>query len=444
MSSKYVFLNNNEKQLVSGEVIAQNGDKLTVRTVDGEDLHVNKSAVREMDSSEHKGVRDLINLSFLDEAALYHSLWSRFFQDQIYTYCGNILVSVNPFKMIDGLYTLETARTYYNAEFGSKDPHIFAIANECYSSLGRDQKSQCVVISGESGAGKTEATKLILLFITTVTSHTSDVQEQIISASPILEAFGNAKTVRNDNSSRFGKFLKVHFNSSGQIVGASTKQYLLEKSRLVSQTPEERNYHVFYQILKGADDDIRERLNLTKAEDFVYLAGSTITLPRVDDAENFREVTRAMEMLNFGNAKDQIIQVLAAILHLGNLQFAIDDKEKIFIKNDKTLKHVASLIGLNSEDFGKIIITRTTVTRGEKFETPLTKEQAADSRDAIAKFLYDSLFSFIVEFINLTTSSKGLTPTYIGILDIFGFENFEKNSFEQFVFMANLVYQFCK
>eukprot|EP00834_Sanchytrium_tribonematis_P003840 NODE_164_length_14719_cov_1.036252.p4 type:complete len:439 gc:universal NODE_164_length_14719_cov_1.036252:9583-10899(+) len=433
-TGKFVFLTNPEKQLVSGEVIAEQETSVTVTTVDGEELFLDKKAVREMDPSEYKGVDDLINLTFLDEAALYHSLWTRFFQNKIYTYCGNILVSVNPFKIIDDLYTLETAKTYYNAEFGSKDPHIFAIANECYSSLGRDQKSQCVVISGESGAGKTEATKLILLFITTVTSHTSDVQEQIISASPILEAFGNAKTVRNDNSSRFGKFLKVHFNGAGQIVGATTKQYLLEKSRLVSQNREERNYHIFYQILQGASDELKDRLKLTTAEDYFYLSGSTPTIPRVDDAENFREVTRAMEMLNFGNAKDQIIQALAAILHLGNLQFDIDDKEKIFIKNKDVLTHVSGLIGLNVDDFGKIIITRTTVTRGEKFETPLTKEQAADSRDAIAKFLYDSLFSFIVEFINLTTSSKGLTNLYIGILDIFGFENFEKNSFEQFVF----------
>eukprot|EP00835_Amoeboradix_gromovi_P002198 NODE_119_length_18895_cov_0.454990.p4 type:complete len:441 gc:universal NODE_119_length_18895_cov_0.454990:8389-9711(+) len=434
-TGKFVFLNNQEKQLVSGEVIAEQEKSVTVNTVDGEEVFVDKTAVREMDPSEYKGVSDLITLTFLDEAALFHSLWARFHLNQIYTYCGNILVSVNPFKMIDDLYTLETAKTYYNAEFGSKDPHIFAIANECYSSLGRDQKSQCVVISGESGAGKTEATKLILLFITTVTSHTSDVQEQIISASPILEAFGNAKTVRNDNSSRFGKFLKVHFNTSGQIVGATTKQYLLEKSRLVSQNREERNYHIFYQVLQGASDELREKLNLTVAEDYLYLSGSTIVLPRVDDAENFREVTRAMEMLNFGTAKDQIIQVLAAILHLGNLQFDIDDKEKIFIKNANVLAHISGLIGLPSADFGKIIITRTTVTRGEVFETPLTKEQAADSRDAIAKFLYDSLFSFIVEFINLTTSSKGLSNMYIGILDIFGFENFEKNSFEQFVIL---------
>ena len=430
---KFVFLENKEKQTLTGEVIAETDKNVTISTVDGEEIQVKTATVKEMDPSEFKGVRDLITLSVLDEAAIFHSLWARFHLNQIYTYCGNILVSVNPFKMIDDLYTLETAKSYYNAEFGSKDPHIFAIANECYSSLGRDQRSQCVVISGESGAGKTEATKLILLFLTTVTAQTSDVQEQIISASPILEAFGNAKTVRNDNSSRFGKFLKVHFNSSGQIVGATTKQYLLEKSRLVSQNKEERNYHIFYQILQGAGDDLRDKLKLTEAKDYSYLAGSTISIPRVDDAENFREVTRAMEMLNFGNAKDQIIQVLAAILHVGNLQFAINDKEILYIKNTDTLALVASLIGLPAADFGKIIITRTTITRGEVFETPLTKEQAAESKDAVAKFLYDSLFSFIVEFINLTTSSKGLSNTYIGILDIFGFENFEKNSFEQFV-----------
>ncbi|KAI9142865.1 hypothetical protein BKA69DRAFT_219046 [Paraphysoderma sedebokerense] len=392
-----------------------------------------------MHSSNLYGVPDMIQLVDLFDGSIFHNMWVRYMRDEIYTYCGNILVAMNPYKWLP-IYTMENVIEYKGMTFGEKPPHIFAVANESYVNLGRTKKNQCVVISGESGSGKTESTKLFLQYLASVSPKRSIIQDQILEASPILEAFGNAKTVRNDNSSRFGKFIEVQFSHEGDIVGAKTRHYLLEKSRIVSQAEGERNYHVFYQLLAGCSQEEKaDVFALTEAADYNYLNQSgCLQIASIDDVADFKCLCDALRVLQFGDYIVDIFRVVASVLHVGNITFQAKQDQKAHevegseFEEEILVQFASNILGLEFEKLKAALVTRTTITRGETFVTPLSVLQASDSRDAMAKALYSRMFDWIVGQINSVTCSTLADMVFVGILDIFGFEDFKVNSFEQF------------
>ncbi|XP_032209871.1 unconventional myosin-VIIb isoform X2 [Mustela erminea] len=387
-----------------------------------------------------QGVDDMIRLGDLNEAGMVHNLLIRYQQHKIYTYTGSILVAVNPFQVLP-LYTLEQVQLYYSHHMGELPPHVFAIANNCYFNLKRNKRDQCCIISGESGAGKTETTKLILQFLATVSGQHSWIEQQVLEANPILEAFGNAKTIRNDNSSRFGKYIDIHFNSSGVIEGARIEQFLLEKSRVCRQAPEERNYHIFYSMLMGMSAEEKQLLSLGTPSEYHYLTmGNCTSCEGLDDAKDYAHVRSAMKILMFSDSENwDLSKLLAAILHLGNVEFmaaVFENLDSSDVMDTPAFPTVLKLLEVEYQVLRDCLIKHSIIIRGESVTRPLNITQAADRRDAFVKGIYGHLFLWIVKKINtaiFTPSAQDPKNVQrsIGLLDIFGFENFQKNSFEQ-------------
>ncbi|PFX22115.1 unconventional myosin-VIIa-like isoform X2 [Stylophora pistillata] len=395
--------------------------------------------LRIMHPTSIDGVDDMIQLGDLNEAGILHNLFIRYYNHQIYTFTGSILVAVNPYQLYP-IYDADHVKKYKNRKLGDLPPHIFAVADNAYSHMKREAHDQCVIISGESGAGKTESTKLILQFLAAVSGQHSWIEQQILEANPVLEAFGNAKTVRNDNSSRFGKYIDVHFNKTGQIEGAKIDQYLLEKSRLVSQMPDERNYHIFYRMLSGMSPSERELLNLTDASDYYYLTeGNCISCAGMDDSEEFAIIKGAMKVLMFSQDDSwNIFKLLAAILHIGNLEFEATIRSTVDacdITDHELGRVIAGLLEVPYDNLIEAFTSRSTFARGEMIFSPVSAVKAVDIRDAFVKGIYGRIFVWIVNKINAAIFTDKLDqPAFrssIGVLDIFGFENFNSNSFEQ-------------
>ncbi|XP_055004260.1 unconventional myosin-VIIa-like [Boleophthalmus pectinirostris] len=305
------------------------------------------------------------------------------------TYTGSILVAVNPYQLLP-IYTAEQIRLYTNKKIGELPPHIFAIADNCYFNMQRTSKDQCCIISGESGAGKTESTKLILQFLASVSGRHTWIEQQVLEATPILEAFGNAKTIRNDNSSRFGKYIDIHFNKKGAIEGARIEQYLLEKSRVCRQAPDERNYHVFYCMLKGMSPEQKVKLGLGLASDYSYLTtGQCTECEGRDDLGDYSSIQSAMKVLMFTSTENwEISKLLAAILHMGNLRFearTFENLDACVVVRSPDLSTAAALLEVEPKDVMLCLTTRTLITRGESVCTPLNVAQGLDVRDAFVK-----------------------------------------------------------
>uniref|UniRef100_A0A674BI72 Unconventional myosin-X-like n=1 Tax=Salmo trutta TaxID=8032 RepID=A0A674BI72_SALTR len=400
--------------------------------------YLSRDKVFPMHPTSINGVEDMSTLAELHEAAIMYNLYLRYQKDCIYTNIGSILSAVNPYKQIPGLYDPAAVDLYSRHHLGELPPHIFAVANECYRCLWKRHDSQCVLISGESGAGKTESTKLLLQFLS-VMSQRSDgtaqserstrVEQSIIQSSPIMEAFGNAKTVYNNNSSRFGKFIQLHFSQCGNIHGGCIIDYLLEKNRVVRQNPGERNYHVFYALLAGADEDHRELYFLTEGpESYHYLSQSGCVKDRsLDDLKLYDSALKVMQF-----SEEEILDVfklLSAVLLMGNIEFMTAGGAQITSKG--VVSNVSDLLGLDSFQLSEVLTQRSMILRGEEICSPLTVEQAVCSRDSVAMALYAQSFSWIITRINQKVRGKDNFKS-IGILDIFGFENFEVNRFEQF------------
>ncbi|KAK7153244.1 hypothetical protein R3I93_011214 [Phoxinus phoxinus] len=453
-----------------GMIVDIGADALTIEPLNqrGKTFLAPISQVFPAEDDVNKHVEDNCSLMYLNEATLLNNICIRYSKDLIYTFVANILIAVNPYFDIPKLYSPESIKSYQRRSLGTLPPHVYAIADKAFRDMKVLKMSQSIIVSGESGAGKTENTKFVLRYLTTSYGTGQDIDERIVEANPLLEAFGNAKTVRNNNSSRFGKFVEIHFNEKNAVVGGFVSHYLLEKSRICMQSPEERNYHIFYRLCAGASEDIRNRLHLNSPENFRYLnRGCTryfankdsdkqimqnrkstehgkvgaLKDPLLDDLGDFNRMVVAMKRIGLDDTeKLNLFRVVAGVLHLGNIDFEETGSTSggCILKNQssQTLEYCAELLGLDQDDLRVSLTTRVMLTtaggaKGTVIKVPLKVEQANNARDALAKAVYSRLFDHVVKRVNqcfpFDTSSN-----FIGVLDIAGFEYFEHNSFEQF------------
>jgi myosin heavy subunit len=399
-----------------------------------EEKMVDKDDVFGMNPAKFDGVEDCAELGYLSEPTVLHNLKLRYDAKIIYTYSGLFCVSINPYKFFP-IYTDAMVKLYSGKRREELAPHVYAVAEEAFRHLLNDRVSQSILITGESGAGKTENTKKVIQFLAAVAGSEGadgELEKQLIQANPLLEALGNAKTTKNNNSSRFGKFIRITFDpNGGTLSGASIVSYLLEKSRVVNRGQGERAFHIFYQMLAGLDEPKKNSFRLKKPEDYRYLAVTgNYKVQYMDDNKEFEATKHAMKTLGFqAEEQDLILRVCAAILHLGNVEFEGDEESSV--KDPAILDVIADLLGLDAKHLESALVSPRILAGGrDLIATHLTPEKAASSRDALAKALYGRLFLWVVSKINDTLKVKP-KHNFIGILDIAGFEIFVKNSFEQ-------------
>uniref|UniRef100_A0A8C3A0P1 Myosin VC n=1 Tax=Cyclopterus lumpus TaxID=8103 RepID=A0A8C3A0P1_CYCLU len=376
------------------------------------------------------GENDLTALSYLHEPAVLHNLKVRFAESKIiYTYCGIILVAVNPYKQLH-VYGDAIIHAYSGQNMGDMDPHIFAVAEEAYKQMARNHKNQSIIVSGESGAGKTVSARYAMRYFAVVSKSGSKthVEDKVLASNPITEAIGNAKTTRNDNSSRFGKYTEISFDRRYRIIGANMRTYLLEKSRVVFQTDNERNYHIFYQMCSCAHLPQFKSLSLRDADKFQYTCkGGDISIEGVDDKKDMEETRKTFSLLGLKeDFQSDVFKVLAAILHLGNVNIRNSGP------SDPHLAFFCELLSVSAEGLGRWLCHRRLVLLAETVVKPLPIERAVNARDALAKQIYAHLFDCIIKRINSALQVPGQQHAFIGVLDIYGFETFDINSFEQF------------
>ncbi|XP_075945364.1 unconventional myosin-Va-like [Anarhichas minor] len=383
------------------------------------------------------GENDLTALSYLHEPAVLHNLKVRFIDSKsIYTYCGIVLVAINPYESLP-IYEADIINAYSGQNMGDMDPHIFAVAEEAYKQMARDERNQSLIVSGESGAGKTVSAKYAMRYFATVSCSSSEasVEERVLASNPIMEALGNAKTTRNDNSSRFGKYIEIGFNKKHCIIGANMRTYLLEKSRVVFQADDERNYHIFYQLCASSHLPEFKAFKLGCADDFHFTnQGQSPVIEGVDDAKEMCNTRRAFSMLGISESDQMAIyQILAAILHLSNVEVKDQSADRSSILPDSVhLMVFCELMGVPYEDMAHWLCHRKLQTTTETYVKSVSKMNAVNGRDALAKHVYARLFSWIVCGINNALKSAAKQRSFIGVLDIYGFETFDVNSFEQF------------
>lgn len=389
-------------------------------------------------SAKSCGVDDMVLLTKIEVSAINDNLQKRLKEDMIYTYIGPVLIAVNPFKQLP-YFTEKELEQYQNSTSYENPPHIYCLCDAAFRGLITDCDSQCVIISGESGAGKTVSAKHVMNYITKVAGGDSNVQrvkDIILQSNPLLEAFGNAKTLRNDNSSRFGKYVEILFEGGGIPTGGKTSNFLLEKSRMCKQNKGERNFHIFYQLLSGLDSRKKAELNLTSAESYHFLNQSDCyTVPSIDDLKEFEDVKTSMDTVGLSrDIQETIFSLLAGLLHLGNVTFE-EQKNQANPKNMDTLQIAAKLLKVDVEELKQVLISRNMESKWggkvEKIKVEHNKEQAVFALEALAKAVYSRVFSHLVEAINQAIDTTKYDRS-IGILDIYGFEIFDKNGFEQF------------
>ncbi|OVA08348.1 IQ motif [Macleaya cordata] len=424
----------------AGEILDVAGKQVQVVTASGKKVSAPREKLCPRDPDEdHAGVDDLTKLTYLNEPEVLYNLARRHALNDIYTYTGSILVAVNPFTKLPHLYNVHMMEQYKGAPLGELSPHVFAIADASYRSMMSEGQSQSILVSGESGAGKTETTKLLMQYLTYVGGRAAGdhtVEQQILESNPLLEAFGNARTVRNDNSSRFGKFVEIHFDVNGRISGAAIRSYLLERSRVVQITDPERSFHCFYQLC--ASGKVAERYKLDHPSNFHYLNQSkTYELDGVSNAKEYMRTRRAMDIVGISlDDQEAIFRTLAAILHLGNIEFSPGkENDSSTIKDQKSSFHLqmaADLFMCDANLLLATLCTRSIQTREGSIVKALDCYAAKTGRDALAKTVYARLFDWLVEKINRSLGQDMDSEIQIGVLDIYGFECFKKNSFEQF------------
>ncbi|WOL18254.1 myosin-8-like isoform X1 [Canna indica] len=428
---------------IDGEVLEAKGDEVIISCSSGKKVTTKISKVHPKDPEAAPcGVDDMTKLAYLHEPGVLQNMRSRYDMNEIYTYTGNILIAVNPFRRLPHLYDSHMMEQYKGAAFGELSPHPFAVADAAYRwQMIKEGISQSILVSGESGAGKTESTKMLMRYLAYLggraASEGRTIEQQVLQSNPVLEAFGNAKTVRNNNSSRFGKFVEIQFDQSGRISGAAIRTYLLERSRVCQVSDPERNYHCFYMLCAAPTEDI-ERYKLGSPRTFHYLNQSKCyELDGIDDSKEYLETKKAMDIIGITtDEQDAIFRVVAAILHLGNIEFVDGDEiDSSQPKDEKSLYHLrtaAELLMCDIKALEDSLCKRVIVTRDENIVKNLDPATAALSRDALAKVIYSRLFDWLVNKINNSIGQDPNSRNLIGVLDIYGFESFKTNSFEQF------------
>ncbi|XP_062023727.1 myosin-16 isoform X3 [Rosa rugosa] len=438
----HVWVENAELIWTDGEVLKINGEEAEIKTSNENTVTAKVSKLHPKDTEiPAGGVDDMTKLSYLHEPGVLHNLATRYEISEIYTYTGNILIAVNPFQTLSHLYDASMMKKYSGVPFGELSPHVFAIADAAYREMVNEGKSNSILVSGESGAGKTETTKMLMRYLAYLGGNAAaegrTVEQQVLESNPVLEAFGNAKTVKNNNSSRFGKFVEIQFDNRGRISGAAIRTYLLERSRVCQISDFERNYHCFY-LLCAAPQKEREKYKLVDPQSYHYLnQSSCYELVDIDDAQFYLSTRRAMTVIGISEVEQEaIFRVVAAILHLGNIDFANgEDHDSSVIKDDQSLFHLqmaAELLMCNPRALEDALCKRVMITPEEIIKRSLDPLGATVSRDGLAKTIYSQLFNWLVDKINVSIGQDPSSKCLIGVLDIYGFESFKTNSFEQF------------
>ncbi|KAB8437438.1 hypothetical protein FH972_025116 [Carpinus fangiana] len=448
---RYVWLRDEERTFVQGWVVEELSDgKLLVQCDDDSQRTVESQSVDKVNPAKFDKVSDMAELTHLNEASVVHNLDTRYQSDLIYTYSGLFLVAVNPYCPLP-IYTRDYINMYRGRAREDTAPHIYSIADEAFRNLVEERENQSILVTGESGAGKTENTKKVIQYLAAVATTDSparstkqplsNLSQQILRANPILESFGNAQTVRNNNSSRFGKFIRIEFTRSGQIAGAFIDWYLLEKSRVVKVNSNERNYHIFYQLLRGADSKLKRELLLDGAsiEDFEYTKHGNDIITGVDDQDEWNSLLEAFHIVGFSELEQRsILRTVAAVLVLGNIQVARESirAEQASLDAAALLQaeRASQLLGIPTQDFVEALLHPRVKAGREIVKKAQTPEQVRLSIDALAKGIYERGFGDLVDHINkrLNRAHTSAEDThFIGVLDIAGFEIFEENSFEQ-------------
>ncbi|KAL1081521.1 hypothetical protein V6Z11_D09G070700 [Gossypium hirsutum] len=443
IAGSIVWVEDPEVAWIDGEVKEIKGEKITVKCTSGKLVVSKTSNVYPKDPEfPPSGVDDMTKLAYLHEPGVLQNLRCRFDINEIYTYTGGILIAINPFQRLPHLYENRVMEKYKGASVGELSPHPFAIADSAYRQMIKEQISQAILVSGESGAGKTESTKMLMQYLAFMGGRNNNtgersVEQKVLESNPVLEAFGNAKTVRNNNSSRFGKFVEIQFDGRGRISGAAIRTYLLERSRVCQVSDPERNYHCFYMLCAAPPEDV-EKFKVGNPRTFHYLNQSNcFELDVLDDSKEYLETKRAMDIVGINQAEQEaIFRVVAAILHLGNVEFVKGKKtDGAEPKDDKSrlhLKTAADLFMCDEKSLEDSLCKRVIVTRGDRITKSLDPATAAISRDALAKIVYSKLFDWLVQKINISIGQDPESKFLIGVLDIYGFESFKTNSFEQF------------
>ncbi|XP_011167552.1 myosin heavy chain, muscle isoform X12 [Solenopsis invicta] len=428
-----------------GEIKATKGDVVSVGLPGGETKDFKKDQLQQVNPPKYEKAEDMSNLTYLNDASVLHNLKQRYYAKLIYTYSGLFCVAINPYKRFP-VYTSRCAKLYRGKRRSEVPPHIFAISDGAYVNMLTNSENQSMLITGESGAGKTENTKKVIAYFATVGASTKkekesdasqkkgSLEDQVVQTNPVLEAFGNAKTVRNDNSSRFGKFIRIHFGPSGKLAGADIETYLLEKARVISQQTLERSYHIFYQMMSGSVKGLKAMCLLSNnITDYYFVSQGKTTIPGLDDGEELLVTDQAFDVLGFTQEeKDNIYKITAAVMHMGGMKFKQRGREEqAEADGTEEGERVAKLLGCDCADLYKNLL-KPRIKVGNEFVTQgRNKDQVAYSVGAMSKAMFDRLFKWLVKKCNETLDTKQKRQHFIGVLDIAGFEIFDFNSFEQ-------------
>ncbi|XP_039550441.1 myosin-10 isoform X4 [Pimephales promelas] len=466
-AKRLVWVPSEKHGFESASVREERGDEVEVElTETGKKMTLSREELQRMNPPRFSKVEDMADLTCLNEASVLHNLRERYYSGLIYTYSGLFCVAINPYKNLP-IYTESIIEMYRGKKRHEMPPHIYAISEAAYRSMLQDREDQAILCTGESGAGKTENTKKVIQYLAHVaSSHKSgtlgrpkdtlqmdgtrslgrgssavnrtmqygELERQLLQANPILEAFGNAKTVKNDNSSRFGKFIRINFDVAGYIVGANIETYLLEKSRAIRQAKDERTFHIFYQLLSGASEAMRKELLLGSADEYRFICGGSLPVPGQSDSENFTQTMDSVTIMGFTQEESiSMLKVISAVLQFGNISFHKEkNTDQASMPDDTAAQKLCHLLGISVLEFSRAILTPRIKVGREYVQKAQTKQQADFAIEALAKATYERLFRWLVHRINRALDRRQRQgASFIGILDIAGFEIFQLNSFEQ-------------
>ncbi|XP_033304156.1 myosin heavy chain isoform X25 [Bombus vancouverensis nearcticus] len=442
-AKKACWVPDEKEGYVLGEIKATKGDIVSVTLPGGESKDFKKDQLQQVNPPKYEKAEDMSNLTYLNDASVLHNLKQRYYAKLIYTYSGLFCVAINPYKRFP-VYTHRCAKLYRGKRRNEVPPHIFAISDGAYVNMLTNSENQSMLITGESGAGKTENTKKVIAYFATVGASTKkaddtsqkkgSLEDQVVQTNPVLEAFGNAKTVRNDNSSRFGKFIRIHFGPTGKLAGADIETYLLEKARVISQQALERSYHIFYQMMSGSVPGLKEMCCLSNdIHEYYFVSQGKTTIPNVDDGEECTLTDQAFDVLGFTQEeKNDIYKITAAVMHMGGMKFKQRGREEqAEADGTEEGERVAKLLGCDCADLYKNLL-KPRIKVGNEFVTQgRNKDQVAYSVGAMSKAMFDRLFKWLVKKCNETLDTQQKRQHFIGVLDIAGFEIFDFNGFEQ-------------